>query len=579
MAKLASKRQAIHAFLALTLTPLQIVRAGLAPHRFVAYPTPVDFIQQRAQNEAMKLVTGTQMKALDQLVIERAGVPSSVLMENAGRQVVHALADRFPNLRRQRVVIVAGKGNNGGDGLVAARALSERGVAIEVLLLATPRQCSPETVAQLRLLGQYAPVVPVPNLDELNRLEAALQRADIVIDALLGIGVRGAVKGLYARAIEHINAAPAFCVALDVPSGVDADTGQVNGCAVQADLTVTLGLPKTGLLLHPGRGCAGELQVVSIGYPPLQVEAFPSPWTWLLAPWVRAHLPPRSAYSHKGLFGSGLLLAGSQGMSGALCLAAGAALRCGVGLLHLAYPRSLDAMMSGIALEAIKHPLPQRLGSVGGTAAPTILPLLGSNEAVALGPGLSQRPHTQALIRTLIPRIEAPLVIDADGLNALQGHLQLLRKRRAGATVLTPHPGEFARLTGLSVPEIEADRLGTALRFAVKYRVVLALKGVPTVVAAPNGSGYVNSTGNSGLAKGGSGDVLTGILLALLAQGLDGATAACCAVWIHGRAADLLQPTLGERSMLPSDVIESLPDVFRELEGPGIDPAPVTRFA
>lgn len=515
----------------------------------------------------MKLVTGTQMKALDRQAIEDYGIPSLELMGNAGREIVASMMAWDELLTEKRVVIVCGKGNNGGDGMVVARLFKEKGVPVEVFLLAETESCSTETQHQLQLLQQQnIDVKHLPNEKEFPELKTSLDKADVVVDALLGVGIKGAVRGHYAIAIRMINQSDAKCVAVDVPSGVDADMGHVEGEAVQAEFTVTLGLPKIGLLLYPGRSYVGKLKVVSIGYPDKLVEGFNSPYTFLDQKFVASKLQSRPAYSHKGSFGKILLIAGSEGMSGAAILAGKAASRSGAGLVHMAYPISLDVIISTQVVEAVKHTLPE-VPVFLQLAAMRIGAYYNSASAVALGPGMSQKSSVQRFIRWLVNDINTSLIIDADGINAMVGHLKLLKKRKY-PTTLTPHPGEFSRLSGLNIEEIETNRLEVAQEFAKTHNVILVLKGVPTVIATPEGQIFVNSTGNSGLAKGGSGDVLTGMMLALAGQGASLLDAACCAVWVHGFTADYLRDHEGmsERGMLPSDLIEALPKVWRLLE-------------
>jgi len=503
----------------------------------------------------MKLLTGTQMKALDRQAIDEYGIPSLELMENAGRQIVSTLFEWNDSLAEKHIVIVCGKGNNGGDGMVVARLLKEKSVSIEVFCLAEVDACSEETQQQIHLLQQKNITVKyLPTEKEFPSLKESLDKADVVVDALLGVGISGAVRGHYAIAIRMINQADAKCVAVDAPTGVDDNMGTIEGEVVKADFTITLGLPKTGLLLYPGRSFVGKLKVVSIGYPDELIEAIESPGIFLDQECVTAKLPHRRQFSHKGSFGKGLLLAGSFGMTGAAILAAKAALRSGIGLLYLDVSPTMEqyAVLSTTVIEALK-------GRFIGEVA--------TMDAVALGPGLSQRFLTKRKIRGWISQIKKPLIIDADGINALVDHLKLLEDRKA-PTVLTPHPGEFSRITGLSIEEIETNRFLVVQEFAKEHNVILVLKGVPTVIATPEGQIFVNSTGNSGLAKGGSGDVLTGMILALAGQGASLVDAACCAVWVHGFTADYLRDHMGmsERGMLPSDLIEALPKVWRLLE-------------
>ncbi len=511
----------------------------------------------------MKLLTGTQMKALDRQAIDEYGIPSLELMENAGNQIVSSMFEWNESLAEKRITIVCGKGNNGGDGMVVARLLHEKNVPLEVFCLAEAEACSEETKQQIQLLKQNnIDVKHLPTEKEFPELKTSLDKADVIVDALFGVGIKGAVQGHYAIAIRMINQADAKCVAVDIPSGVDADMGHVEGEAVKADLTVTLGLPKIGLLLYPGRSYAGKLKVVSIGYSDKLVERFDSPYTFLEQNYVAEKLPPRSDYSHKGSFGKVLLFAGSKKMTGAAILSGKAALRSGTGLLYLLSNlyEPLRSIISTQVFESLDDIAPA--GNM-----PSKFEDFSKMDAVALGPGLSQGLLIKKKIRKWISKINTPLIIDADGINALVNHLDLLKRREIG-TVLTPHPGEFARLTGLSIKEIETNRFKVAQEFAKEHNVILVLKGVPTVIVTPEGQIFVNSTGNSGLAKGGSGDVLTGMMLALAGQGASLLDAACCAVWVHGFTADYLRDHMGmsERGMLPSDLIEALPKVWRLLE-------------
>ncbi len=515
----------------------------------------------------MKVLTGTQMAELDRQAITGLGIPSLVLMENAGRAVVEELCARFPTIAHKKIVIVIGKGNNGGDGLVVARKLLDLGASVEVHALCSSKEFSGETRHQADILGKLGFTIQhCTKPKDVRALAQALGSADIVIDGLFGTGFRGAARDLAAEAIELINFSAAFVCAIDIPSGVEADTGHVLGSAVCADLTVTFELPKLGLLLYPGRQYVGELVIKPIGYPRVLLDQYASMMTLVDAGWVRERLPKREPYSHKGDYGKVLVVAGSRGYTGAAALTAEAALRAGAGLVYLAVPESLLSAMEAKLTEVIKLGLPDVDGAVASSALPKILEMLDDKDVLIVGPGLGRHPQTVKLIRQLITQASKPLVLDADGLNALGREAEKLLSRRTAPTVLTPHPGELSRLIAKSVDEIEADRVGIARETARQLNSVLVLKGVPTVTATPNGEVFINSTGNSGLASGGSGDVLTGCLGGLLAQGLDSITASVCAVYLHGRAADLVKPELGERGMIAGDVLRALPRALREFE-------------
>lgn len=505
------------------------------------------------------------MAELDRHAIEGLGIPSLVLMENAGRAVVEELCARFPDLARKKIVIVIGKGNNGGDGLVVARKLLDLGASVEVHALYALKEFSAETRHQADILHKLGCTIK-HHAKRTGALAGALADADIVIDGLFGTGFRGAARDLAAEAIELINLSSAFVCAIDIPSGVEADTGHVLGPAVYADLTVTFALPKLGLLLYPGRQYVGELVVKPIGYPRVLLDQYASTMTLVSADWVRGRLPQRESYSHKGDYGKVLVVAGSRGYTGAAALCAEATLRAGAGLVYLAVPESLLPAMEAKLTEVIKLGLPDVDGAVASSALPKILEMLEDKDVLVVGPGLGRHPQTVKLIRQLIAQASKPLVLDADGLNALAGEAEKILLRRIAPTVLTPHPGELARLIAKGVDEIESDRVGIARETARQLNSVLVLKGVPTVTATPTGEVFINSTGNSGLASGGSGDVLTGCLSGLLAQRLDSVTASVCAVYLHGRAADLLKPHLGERGMIAGDVLRALPKALREFE-------------
>ncbi len=523
----------------------------------------------------MKVFTGQQMKEFDAQAMRDFAIPSLLLMENAGRSVCELLIQRIPDLFKKRVVIVAGKGNNGGDGLCVARHLLVRGLLKERLrafLVGKPEKLSEETATQAEILERFGLKIRyLTSEGDLTVLDEAFSQADVVLDALLGIGVKGPVRGLLGPAIERINASQAFVVSVDLPSGVDADTGHVGSVAVRADLTITLEAPKLGLLLYPGREHAGEIAVARLGYPPPLYEQFETDLELVEERFVREKLPRRKAYSHKGTYGKALIVAGSRGLSGAAIMTAEAALRAGTGLVYLAYPQSLSPIIESRLLEAVKLPLPESEGALTESAAELVLQFVKEQEVkvIAIGPGLSRRETIPKLLQQLLPKLKIPVVIDADGINALaspEGRRLLKRTGENTPIVLTPHPGELARLIEQSVSDIEGDRVGVAREVAQDFGIILVLKGVPTVTALPSGRVFINSTGNSGLATGGSGDVLTGLIVGLIAQGMPPEDAAPAGVYLHGLLADRLKPETGERAMLPRDLLEILPQVLREWE-------------
>ncbi len=513
----------------------------------------------------MKLVTSEQMRSIDRQAIEERGIPGVVLMENAGRAVADAADEMLGEIDAfARAAVVCGRGNNGGDGFVATRHLANRGWDVDVYLLASSDDLTGDAATNCRIAQQMGlPIVENPEPEE---LEAALDSADLIIDAILGTGLSGEVEGIARAAIEAINESPASVLAVDMPSGVSSDSGAVLGEAVRADRTLTFGLPKVGHYCYPGRDCCGEIEVVDISLPwdLLTDQALTTNLTEAMDAWLM--LPYRRPEMHKGEAGRLLIVAGSAGMSGAAALAGLAAMRAGAGLVTLAVPESINDILEVKCTEVMTLPLPETpQRSLASAAAEGILAFAENCDAVALGPGLSQATETRQLLRDLIEQIPLPLVVDADGLNACVGATEMLTGRSA-PTVITPHPGELSRLIGLPVPDIQADRVGVARQAAEDLGCVTVLKGAGTVTAAPDGQLWVNPTGNPGMASGGVGDVLTGVIAALLAGEADGLDAAVSGVFYHGLAGDLAAESCGERSLIASDLLEQLPDAFLTLE-------------
>jgi len=496
------------------------------------------------------LVGAPTMRALDRHTIETLGVPGEVLMESAGRAVVEAvLAVRPPG---GSVLVVCGKGNNGGDGLVAARHLHALGVPVRAVLVGDPDALSGDPGANLARARAFGV--------DVEAMGRRLPAADVVVDAVFGTGLDRDVEGDPAAAVRRINAAgaDAVIVAVDLPSGLDADTGQVHGGCVEADVTVTVALPKLGLALEPGRSLAGDVVVARIGIadhaPGVAADA--ELWTRVAA---GARLPERPEAAHKGSFGHVLVVAGSEGKTGAAALAAEGAARAGAGLVTVACPAGLNDVLETKLTECMTVPVPDTPGrAFAAGAAEAVLALAAERDVVALGPGVGTAEETVKCLRALAEGIEQPMVIDADGLNGLAGQADLLRRRRA-PTVLTPHPGEAARWLDLSPGDLNADRVGAARRLAEATGAVVLLKGAATVVAGPEGRVVVNPTGGPALASGGTGDVLTGLCAGLLGQGMAPLEAAALAVFVHGHAADRLAERHGDAGTLAGDLAAELP--------------------
>jgi NAD(P)H-hydrate epimerase len=518
--------------------------------------------------------TGEEMRRLDERAVRELGIPGATLMEHAGRGaaelVLAWLAGGTRAARGRRVALVCGKGGNGGDGFVAARWLSRRGVRCDVRLVAEPREVRGDAAAKLAELRKAG--VRVIAVTDPATLAPALARADLVVDALLGTGARAAPTGLVAEAIAAVNAAGRPVLALDIPSGLPADGGAPPGAVVRADATATFAGLKRGLVTPPGRELAGRVSVIDIGIPAAEVARGIATFV-LEAADVARHFPRRDRAAHKGTYGHLLVVAGSIGKTGAAALAAGGALRAGAGLVTVATAASQQPIVAGLVLEAMTAPLPEGApGTLGEAAWRPLAELAGARDAVAVGPGVGLDGEAQAVVRRLVAEARVPMVVDADALTALAADLGVLRKA-AAPRCLTPHPGELARMLGTTVAAVQRDRTAAARDFAVAHRAYLALKGAVTVVAAPDGTVLLNPTGNPGMASGGTGDVLTGVAGAFLARGLAPGDALASAVYLHGLAGDVAAERMGEEALIARDVIEALPEAFRRVreraDGPG----------
>jgi NAD(P)H-hydrate epimerase len=501
------------------------------------------------------LVDAAGMRALDRHTIEGLGVPGELLMESAGRAVCEAvLALRAPGAP---VLVLCGAGSNGGDGLVAARHLHALGVPVRAALVLGERLSGD---AAANLARARAAGVPLEGPD------FAVPPAGVVVDALFGTGLARELEGAAVRAVERLAAARAACrvVAVDLPSGICADTGQVLGAAVAADVTVTLGLPKLGLALEPGRSCAGRVVVARIGI----AERAPGfePTAWLLSrAGAGAALPARPPAAHKGSFGHVLVVAGSEGKTGAAALAAEGAVRGGAGLVTIACPASLNEILEIKCTEAMTVPVAETGARAFASAArEAVLALAAERDVVALGPGVGRSEETAAFVRAVVKRVERPLVLDADALHALATEPGSLRARSA-PTVLTPHPGEAARLLASSAAEVNRDRPAAARRLAEATGAVVLLKGAASLAASPEGRLHVNPTGGPALGSGGSGDVLTGLVAAFLGQGLEALEAASVAAYVHGAAADAIAARRGPAGLAAGELARELPAAMEAL--------------
>jgi NAD(P)H-hydrate epimerase len=516
----------------------------------------------------MKILTAREMKEIDRTAIEDIGIPGVVLMENAGLRIVRALKGRVPKPEDESVVIVAGKGNNGGDGFVVARHLFNSGVRPEVLLLTAKEEVRGDAAVNLAVVLKLGiPMTEIRTPAEWKKARVKVSRATVIVDALFGTGLIKPLDGLFALAVGDINASAAFKVAVDIPSGLSSDTFELIGPCVKADLTVALAAPKIAHIFAPAAGCVGELVVAPIGIPPFLFESSELKIELVEGKAVLPFFTKRQKDTHKGSYGHVLVVAGSVGKTGAAALAAKAALRMGAGLVTVATAESALPVVARSMAELMTEPLAETAEkTIAKEALPRALVLLKGKNAVLLGPGLSTHPSTAEFVLGLLLKIKIPCVIDADGLNIVAADPDLLRRLSAPA-VLTPHPGEFARLAGRTAAEVLKYRLELVPEFAAKYGVTVALKGYRTLVASPDGRVFVNPTGNPGMATGGTGDVLGGLIASQIVQEKDFLGAVLSAVFAHGLAGDIAAEALGERSVAASDLIRYLPPALKALTG------------
>ena len=510
----------------------------------------------------MKVLTAAQMREVDGRTSE-LGIPNIVLMENAGHRVLEFLAEAYAPLHEQRIAVICGKGNNGGDGLVVARQLYTRirPRSLHVVLASDPDELKGDAAANYRMLQ----AVGCPVTFEIT---AAVESATLVVDALLGTGIHGAAEGRTLELIRAINNGfpMAEVVAVDVPSGLDSDSAVPPGEAVHSNHTVTFTAPKPCLVLSPACEFAGKLHIAPIGSPPELYEKDAAIYLSLSEPALFAHLfRPRARDANKGTYGHVLVIAGARGKTGAAAMAGIAALRAGAGLATVASAQSAISAIASHAPEIMTEPLVEtEAGSISARSIEQsgLLAIAKQKSAIALGPGMGTHPETVQLIRRLVEDLPQPMVVDADALNALaQKPL-----RDFGPRILTPHPGEMARLTGRSVAEVQANRIGLARAFAQERGVYLVLKGHGTVIAAGDGRAWINPTGSPAMASGGTGDVLTGMIAGLVAQFPDQLEAALlAAIYLHGRAGELGAAKLGEKTLIATDLFQFLPEAMREI--------------
>lgn len=510
----------------------------------------------------IKAATSQEMMDIDRTAIERYGIPGTELMERAGLACVDKINEIY---KLSNVYVLCGGGNNGGDGFVIARILHGEGRNVKVFLSVPASKLKGDAkINYVRAKKSGVEILPVKNF--LTISSKIFTQNSIIIDALFGTGLSKDVRPPISDVIDKVNKLSSPVLSVDIPSGISSDTGQVMGSAIKADHTVTFGIPKRGHLLYPGAEYTGSLSIADIGFPQKLLTSSKIKVNLIQRSDALSLMPKRPKDSHKGRYGHVLIVAGSRGKTGAALMAAKACLRTGAGLVTIGIPGSLVDTFQRRVTEEMILPLPDKgNGTLSSSAAPVILKFLKKRGSVlAIGPGLSNDKEISELVCDLIKGSAAPIVIDADGLNVMAGKTSIL-KRSGAPVILTPHSGEMARLLYGKVEDLQGDRINTAVSFAKKTKTYIVLKGAPTLTAIPSGDAFINSTGNPGMATAGTGDVLTGMISAFLAQGLSPKDASLLGVYMHGLAGDVAAAEKGEHSLIASDIIKAIPSAFRSI--------------
>jgi NAD(P)H-hydrate epimerase len=518
----------------------------------------------------MRILTAAQMREADRFTIEEIGIASLVLMENAGRQVAAAIEAAYETELRGRVAVLCGRGNNGGDGFVVARTLLQRGVDTLVFVLGSVADIRGDARTNLDVLGRLGvTVVEIADAQSWELHFSEISKCSLIVDAIFGTGLRSPLSGMLETVVADVNASDVPVVSIDLPSGISADTPHLIGDCVDAALTVTLAAPKLPLVLPPAEAFAGDVVIADIGIPHEVIDGLEGPHVELLTPeQVRALVEPRPADAHKGDFGRVTLVAGSRGKTGAAHLAGLAALRSGAGLVTIATPASCVPIVASMAAELMTEPLAEgQDGAIAASALERVLEL--DHDVIGCGPGLGRTADVADFVRGLIARTSVPLVLDADAITVLAGDTSALAGSDERDIIITPHPGEMARLLGVPVDDVQANRVRVAAEVAGEHHVYVVLKGHRTVIATPSGRVFINPTGNSGMATGGTGDVLTGMIAAWLGQLLDAEAACCLAVFLHGAAGDLVESGEGQVAMIAGDLVAALGRTLARLVTPG----------
>jgi hydroxyethylthiazole kinase-like uncharacterized protein yjeF len=518
------------------------------------------------------VVTSAEMSACDRFAIESLHIPSTILMEHAGKGVVDAMEKHFASLSGRTVLVVCGKGNNGGDGFVAARHLFNQGASVTVALVGKQKDLKHDArdhYTILKDISKSSDHSGMLHLIEVHSIKkfSSLQHSEFIVDAIFGTGFSGPARGIYKSIIERMNQGKGKKVSIDIPSGLNADTGVIANVAFRADLTVTMGLKKAGLVLNSGMTHSGKIDVVDIGIPPFVLHSKERKTFILRADDVNKILPTRSIHSHKYSVGKVFVLAGSRGLTGAAAMVATSAMRAGTGAVVLGTPASIYPILAKKLTEVMVEPLPETSeGTLSLEAYENMKKHLQWADVIIIGPGLSRNIETCDLVKKILAEVDKRLVIDADGLNALSENPSILKKHRNKDVIITPHVGELSRLINIPSEAIENNRVEISRSTAKNFKFTVVVKGAPTITASEDGIAVINSTGNPGMATAGSGDVLAGLIGGLWAQGMSRSAAASAGVFVHGYAGDLAKNAYGEKSMMATDILHCIPEAMQRME-------------
>ncbi|WZL72177.1 NAD(P)H-hydrate dehydratase [Clostridiaceae bacterium 35-E11] len=516
----------------------------------------------------MKIVTSEQMKQVDRTAIQEFGIPGIVLMENAGLSVLEEVMKSLKDKTNQEVVIVCGRGNNGGDGFVVARHLANKGVPVKVCIMGNPSLIDGDAKTNYEMIHKIkVEIYPLAGVNNLKKFADLVKECSIIVDAVFGTGLNSEIDNFIKEIIDIINASGKEVISIDLPSGICGNDGTVCGIAVRAYKTIVLQLPKLGNINYPGNEYNGQIILKDISIPPAAIDQMNLMMNLITQDTVKNILPMRKKDTYKGDYGKAYIVAGSTGMTGAAMLACEAALRSGAGLLKIPVPQSLNTIMEVRLTEAITLPLPDlNKGVLGISDIQKVINTMKEADVIGIGPGSGQSREIEELLRNIFEHFTKPIVLDADALNALAKRKELFQCIKS-PVVITPHIGEMARLTELDIEYIRKQRIKVAVDFAKKWKITVLLKGTKTIVAGPNGEVYINETGNPGMATAGSGDVLTGIITGFIAQGIEPTKATIAAVYVHGCAGDRVAERLGEYGMIAGDMVKELPFVIKDIVG------------